>query len=289
MLAGFSLFAVVFSAAGTFSRAAIIPPDVNWEADLDTDGNSQWESSVNAGSTDPWNFGSPQTPTDVSGDTAGTDFANIQTAYSFPGAVATREDWDNGIPGGAGTPTEEDATFELVFRLNDDSGRHILFETGGSGRGTILFVDGTTLTFESQQGSGNNAVVSLTGLAVGDFHQVVATIDMESDAIDEIELFHNGQAFAGNTAGPADGTQNDWDGGDNAGLGSNNGTNADGGSFTNFDGDIAIMRYYRGTDFNQSQAQQNFGALVPEPSTIALAVMGLLGLCGELLRRRWRG
>jgi len=116
-LAASTILLVAFS--GT--EAAIIPPTINWEADNDTDGDNEWESDGN--NTDPWVFGSPQSPTDVSGDTAGTDFASIQTAYQFPGATGTREDWDVNMPGpGSPDPTTQDATFELVFRLDDGTG-----------------------------------------------------------------------------------------------------------------------------------------------------------------------
>jgi len=167
---------------------------------------------------------------------------------------------------------------------------HVLFETGGNGRGTSIFLNATTLTFRSQQGTnpGQFAEVMLSNLAVGEFHQIVATIDMESNQISEIELFHNGTSV--NTAGPANnGGQSDWDGGDGAGLGTVNSAVAGGGSFTDFDGDIAILRYYRDMDFDQLDAQQNFDALVPEPNTFAIALVALVGVCMAACRSRILG
>lgn len=265
------------------ATASILPPTANWEADLDTPGDNTWASSVNAASTNPWTFSGSQTPIDVSGDTAGTDFASIQSAYSFPNATAIRPDWQGAsVAGGASpSPSSQDATFEFVFRLSDETGNHVLFETGGANRGTSVTLTGTTLTFRAQQGTtaGTFAEASVTNLAVGVFHQVVATIDMNADVIQTIQVFHNGTFV--DSAGPADdGADPDWDGSDDAGLGRVNGA-ITAGTFTNFDGDIAIMRYYRDQVFDATDAQQNFDALVPEPSSLAL-----LGLGGLLVARR---
>jgi len=287
-----SLSPGLFSLAGllpvlaTSLQAAIIAPTINWEADLDDPGDNLWESSVNSASAAPWIFAGPTSPIDVSAATAGTDFLSIQSAYAFPAAAATRSDWGTpaDIPGGGGA-SGIDATFEMVFRLGDGAGDHLLFETGGGNMGTSISVSGTTLTYRSQQGTGAGqfAAVSLSNLAVGAFHQIVATIDMNADVIQEIQLFHNG-ALVG-TDGPADdGSDSLWDGSDDAGLGRLNGSVTTG-TYSNFDGDIAILRYYRDDVFDAASAQQNFEALaIPEPSASLLAALGLLALTGR--RRR---
>lgn len=269
-----------------YAGAVILPPTANWEADLDTPGNNTWTSSVNSATTNPWAFSGNQTPIDVSADTAGTNFASIQSAYSFPSSIAIRPDWQGAsVDGGASpSPSSQDATFEFVLRLGDSAGNHVIFETGGANRGTSVTVSGTTLTFRAQQGldPAMFAEADVSNLAVGEFHQIVATIDMNADVIQTIQVFHNGAFVA--SAGPADdGSDPDWDGSDDAGLGRINGA-ITAGSFTNFDGDIAIMRYYRDQVFDVDDAQQNFGALVPEPTSLALLAMG-----GLLIARRRRG
>ena len=270
-LVALGLLMPALPAAGT--TTPFNAPTVNWEADTDTNGNNVWETDSRYGSTDAWNFGGAQSRIDVSGDTVGTDFSAITTAYSFSGAKAGREDWDQNIPGGAGTTV--DATFEIVFRLSDDTGDHVLFETGGNGQGTAIYLNGTTLKFRSQQGtgSGQHTTAQVTGLAVGPFHQIVAVLDFNSGQIAGLELFHNGTS--GGTAGGANNAaKNDWDGGDNAGLGKVNGSVAGGGDYEDFDGDIAILRYYRNQLFTGTEAQQNYDSL-PEPATLRVIALGL--------------
>lgn len=264
-------------------HSAIIAPTINWEADLDTTNNNLWESSVNAGTATPWTFSASTSPTDISADTAGTNFSAVQSTYSFSPITATRPDWGGGIPGGGGAGI--DATFELVFRLGTATGNQVLFETGGGNMGTAITLSGTTLTFRSQQGTadGTFATIDLPNLTVGTFHQIVATIDMTTDVITQTQLFHNGSLVGFD--GPADdGADALWDGSDDAGLGRVNGSVTTG-TYANFDGDIAIMRYYRDDVFDLADAQQNFAALaIPEPTTSTLAALSLLALAAR--RRR---
>jgi len=58
-----------------------------------------------------------------------------------------------------------------------------------------------------------------------------------------------------------------------------------GGGFSDFAGDIAIVRFYRNQVLTAGEFEDNFNALVPEPSTSVLAALGLFGVA-YLARRR---
>ena len=55
-------------------------------------------------------------------------------------------------------------------------------------------------------------------------------------------------------------------------------------TFSNFNGDIAALRYYENQVFNLGQVQQNYMALIPEPSSATLLVLG--AACLAMMRRR---
>jgi hypothetical protein len=287
-------FTLLFLVSFVFSASAdIIPPTLNWEAALDTNGNNLWESSVNPDTSAQFTFvNGAQSPTDVSGS---SNLPGVQSAYAMPGAHGDMSTFSAIVTPGGGSASARDATFELVFRPTNLSTNYYLFETGGSGSGMGIFIFESNLVFRAQQAA-NDAQDAQVSLALGpgdlnNFHQVVATIDLDAAAnANSISLYVNG-ALVGSDSGT--GVINNFAGGDISGIGNLGGGSLSGfnnstvaGMFNNFDGDIALLRYYDDQVFNQAQVTQNYNVLlgIPEPTSLALVVVG----AGALLSCRRR-
>ncbi|MFT5123299.1 MAG: hypothetical protein ACI97B_001932 [Verrucomicrobiales bacterium] len=275
----------------TVVSADIIPPTLNWEAALDTNGNNIWESSVNHEANTRFLFGSAQSTTDVSGT---SNLPGVQSAYAMPAASGDMSSFSTiTIPGG-GNASLMDASFELVFRPISLSTNYFVFETGGTGSGAGIFIKDSQIVFRAQQSANaaNDAEVTVP-LGAGDlnkFHQVVGTIDLDAAAgANSISLYLNG-VFIGSDF--ASDVLNAFAGGDSSGIGNLGGGSLTGhdnatvqNMFDNFDGDIAILRYYQNQVLSPTQVQQNYDALlIPEPSSFALVFVGALFLSS--FRRR---
>ena len=95
---------------------------LNWDASLDQTSNQQWESSNNGSATTNWSFGSNSNPGSNGG---ASNLDGVNEWYTF-GPAATMDSIED-VRGDA--VTEQDASFELVFRPHDFNGTHVLFET----------------------------------------------------------------------------------------------------------------------------------------------------------------
>ncbi|NQT52738.1 PEP-CTERM sorting domain-containing protein, partial [bacterium] len=182
----------------------------------------------------------------------------------------------NGTEQVAGNPTNNSATFEVLFRPSDLLGQEVIFESGGATDGISLWLDGSLLRFDVKNGSNNaRTTLDLGGIPLGFFH-IIGVADL---AANEARLYNFGFLAATSTTV---GTVVDWAGSDNFGLGGVSGaTNF--GSPGGFTGDIALFRFYP-WELTDAQIRANAELLTPEPGTLTLLALGGLGL----LRRRRR-
>ena len=107
---------------------------------------------------------------------------------------------------------------------------------------------------------------------------------MDSAATGIGQLWVNSASVGGPTTSV--GTINDWDGGDLASLGSgaeNHNIPSNGGYVSEaFTGDIALFNFYGDEILTQSDVNDSYATLVPEPSEVLLSLMSF----GLVFRRR---
>jgi len=160
--------------------------------------------------------------------------------------------------------TDLSATWEMVFRPGSySSGDYALFDTGGSGDGTIIRMFNNNLIFRFQTGTTAGQFVELsTDLsAIGaatDFYHVVGVADI-GNATSATALYVNGNLVAGGT-GIDTSAIDDWDGGDTSGLGKGQSTlpGTPTVATTPYIGDIAALNFYSNQTFNQTAAQSAY-------------------------------
>lgn len=276
-------------------EAATVTPGVliEWVASDEAGGGTPavWESSLPGDINyvqDP-NAASLPVLTSVSG--SGT---TITHAFDFNG---TNQGFHTKDPSGgadnfqnvAGDPTNGPATVELWVKPRSlGGGEQILWEAGGTGDGSGLYLDNGDVLFRAKN-QGRNATATAALTSASDFVQIVGVFDTGVD--NNIELYIDGVLSAVMAA--SGGNFNDWagtDGADGDGLGTTEGNGRGGdlgdlGGFGFFDGQIGIVRLYD-FELTDQQVADNFDALsggVPEPAT---ALLGLLGMGGLAMRRR---
>jgi len=255
---------------------------LNYDAANDADGDTTFEDSIGARTNGAaqnnfdWNLAGMTDPARKS--ITSTVMPRLTRAYRFDGTDTATTDTLENV---AGDPTLFSASFEIVFNPDDFTGHEALFESGGTTDGLSIRLDGTTLRFEFRDGGQNaKAFWDLTNLSAGeqsDFIHAVGVADLDND---QAILYVNGTAR--HTAAGT-GTLLDWSGSDGAGLGSVNAA-INFGSPVGFDGDIALLRFYPSV-LDSTDVTANFNALVPEPSALLLATMGLLGLAAFARRQ----
>lgn len=255
---------------------------LNYEASLDDGANNQWEETIGTGGSLDW------TVNNVAHVAVTTGHPGITHAYEFDGSDKGTMSSFESVPG---NPTNASASFEIWFRPADLAGigTEVLFETGGSGDGLSVTLDGSVLRFKAKNQGGNaEATFDLLALTTHpfsrdpyeEFIQAVGVVDLDYG---HVLLYVNGQyASAASATGTPFG---DWAGTDGSGLAGVNGTvNTNGGAF---DGEIAILRFYdwklSSSDVRESYTAVS-GIIIPEPATVSLLALGALGL----LRRRKR-
>ncbi|HOD82834.1 MAG: PEP-CTERM motif protein [Planctomycetes bacterium ADurb.Bin126] len=208
-------------------------------------------------------------------------------AYTFNGTTdtATTAEFE-AVPG---NPSDDSASFEILFKPSDLVGQEILFETGGTGNGTGLAIDGNKVLFVPSSGSAaTTKLLSYEGLT-GDYVHVVGVLEKAGTALGNGVLAY---LYVDNVLVDSVEIPNfaDWCGTDDSGLGQVNG--AAGGNntgwlsgFGNFSGEIAVMRFYD-TALTAGDVGLLNQALVPEPATMALLGLASCGLGGYIRRRR---
>lgn len=187
--------------------------------------------------------------------------------------------------GSGANVTRRDVTFDMFYspdRLNDVS--QLLFETGGSGAGTSLNMNGNTLTLGVAENAGTavNTMIDLSAIYAAvpdttDYLQIRLGLDLTNNLVTLSALnLGTGLSTTSSTAF----TGNDWAGADGTGFFNTGGATAGGsaggnvpGGYSNFDGQFAGFQFYA----------DEVLAPIPEPSSASL-----IGLAAGLLIRRRR-
>jgi hypothetical protein len=252
---------------GTATAGATIIYDAALDTNNDNILDDQEGTATNLTFTDVTGAITPTTP--ITPQAVSSSFVGITSAFSFSGAG----------PGDEGTyavgdsldglgVTGNDASFEVWFKadtLTTGTDAAILYETGGSGDGMSIALQGSTVLFTATNNDAGDPAVSvqasfdLSTLGIdptAEFVQVVGTIDINN----EIQLYVNGTLVDTVAASIIP----DWAGGDGATLGGAVGSNLDIGALganpVNFVGDIARFAFYE-SDLTDSEVLTNFTAV----------------------------
>jgi hypothetical protein len=194
-------------------------------------------------------------------------FGQLTHAFQFPGGDPSR------VGGTApsletlpGNPTNNDATFEVVFRSVADSDRDIIFETGGNVDGVSLIFDEATDTLHfTVKDSATEEQATASGLVSGQFVHAVGVIALD----DRLELWIDGELV---DLVDATGIL-DWAGSDAAGLGRLSGTTNEPSS-NSLEGDISLVRFYERV-LGQFEIENNLCYLLRGPSPVNLGARGV--------------
>ena len=258
---------------------------LNYDAanDVDGVGNTTWADDTAQVGWD-WTFAASATPV-----VPVTGYAGITNAYSFPvsgtGASLITPLTTFQGSGTSGVADTQDATFEMWFKPSDLSDLDVLFESGSATTGTSLILrnadgDGlfddlsfsiTTASVSASVTADLSSILGGAGAITSEFIQVVAVYDRDgSGTNDVLTLYVNGIAVGSNNTLT---TLNDWSSANAAGLGRFNGTiNAStafgAGTYSPFEGQIALFRFYDNNALDAAEVASNFNAVAQLPLTV---------------------
>jgi hypothetical protein len=226
--------------AGTGGGLPVAGVYWEWDAAADTPGDALWESE--GSTTYNWQFNNgPQSPSAVSDPR----FDKLTLAYDFP------ESQDTSNTTFKGNGNAEPAVFEFVVDVDGTNGS--LFESGGSGDGFQVDVSGGVLRATVQESPPARVEYTLTPEDFGRFLHVVVLVDSSNDVV---------QLYVDNVLkDTAAWNETSWAGNDNASLGFIAGTIPSDGSTAQFDGRLALFRYYRNTVFTPTDVDTNYNSL----------------------------
>ncbi|WFB36349.1 PEP-CTERM sorting domain-containing protein [Kiritimatiellota bacterium B12222] len=278
------LFACMITFSATVVSAALV---FEYDATLDTPGDGIWQDEV--GSQDVTFNNGNTSPASISGS------SYFNKAYEFGGSTIEAGTGDDALWKNLGASGASGASYEIWFRADGlKSLNQVLITNGGTGKGFSLSLgtDGSILAL-AKDSSGSNPDLNLNStslLSTGEdieFTQIVLTIN-ENGTNTVGSLYINGLldgsqtinlsnfAYDGGAAGGfADRINTDVGGvhpDNTVGLGGRDDVNS---TFTNLTGDIALVRMYD-TALTAGDVSTLYGAVIPEPSTMFLALGGLL-------------
>jgi hypothetical protein len=214
---------------------------LEWDASRNSDPNN-W-TSVTA-NTYTWTFAvAGQTPAIV------TDprFDLVTKAYSFPDS---RDEAGNASLQSIGAGSGQPATFEFVLDIDAVNG--IIFESGATGDGIQFDYNNGDLRGYIKESHDTLVSYTLTAEDLGRFIHVVFVADQVNDLH---QLYVDGELKSSKAW-----TGSPWAGGDGAALGGSSGNQANG-NVGDFNGHIALFRYYDGKAFTAEEVTTNFNAL----------------------------
>lgn len=216
---------------------------LNFDAANDPGGDDDWNSG-NPTSNFVWDFDGSSSSGNFSSTAVTVNQPGITQAYHFDGTrgadLSNNSGSADALQDLPGNPSNNDASFEIWFRADDIADHDVLFESGGTGNGVSIRINGTVLEFYVKEG--NDSVLHTYDLAVigldptAQFIQVTGVIAVSGN----VELYINGTLAVADTSGVIQ----DWDGGNDAGLGGVAGNSINFDSPTAFEGDIASFRFY---------------------------------------------
>ena len=188
---------------------------LNFDANGLPAGTTTWSGGVAA---NDWDFSAANSG--VSLDVVDSGVDGISQAFQFTGANGAS---NRGLDNLAGNPSDNSATWEMWIRPEDTGDpNQVIFETGGAGTGMAIWYETATqtvnFTIDYDDGAGSNVQQTVSAVLpnVTDFHQVVAVYGRNvTGGIDQMDLYINGVSADSNNLA----NLNDWDGSDEAGLG----------------------------------------------------------------------
>ncbi|MCA9234417.1 MAG: sulfatase-like hydrolase/transferase [Planctomycetales bacterium] len=188
----------------------------------------------------------------------------------------------------AGSPTRSrsDATFEVVFRVNDVSAgdNQVLLDVGAT-RGVSLVLDGAQLEAGVD---GDAGTLLQTATLTPGWHQAVVVIDLDGSSApkDSWSLYLDNSLVSTQT-GVVIG---DWAGGNAWGIGQESGGALDPTGSTAtvagaqaFQGDVALWRYYHNLAFSAADVTQNYQSLLAGDTATVETVASVLNIDGNFL------
>lgn len=141
--------------------------------------------------------------------------------------------------------TKTSVSFEIWFKPFSLSGKQVIYEFGGSGEGTSLTLNQSSLDFVVKDKELSSGIsIPLTNNLIEDFIQVISVINLEDNTL---SIFLNGKLIANSVSFEG----KDWAGNSgyalgsvSGGLGGNKGFFGDFKDYTSFDGEIALFNIY---------------------------------------------
>ncbi len=193
--------------------------------------NNTWHNAGTGGSRFDANLsGVNLASTSLAG---GSNFTAITQAYDFSGTGGANIPTTSSI---SGDPTDQDASFELVFKpASGQTGTQVLWEAGGAGTGSSIVYDADNGQIIVTIDAGTDtdltthliATTAAGSVSTTEFNHLVVVYNRDNGGSDTLEVYLSTETSGFNAtptigadgAGAATNAVNDWDGGDDAGIG----------------------------------------------------------------------